>query len=208
MLSKQNPGVAYNARNYGCRSRQITNKGNSSDSGVASSDGQMSSVTPNATSSGFMASLVKGTCAENLAMHGAPEGSAIPFKGKPPPDSSSHLDGSNNVRERPFQIGDKTRRNKNAELTSPGFASSRPAFQSNPTASGVNSWKPAILPKLNDVFLGNVKWISESGELFLHDFKVNAKLEEIRKSLNNAYNGTKPTEADLRCSKGDLCIAR
>ena len=114
-----------------------------------------------------------------------------------------------NMEERPLQIGGRTWINLNEELISAGFAISHHGRL--PISKPVNvlySWKPPVLPKLDDMFWGHVTWVNRAGEIFLHDVKANSKLEEIRNWLNDAYNGTEPTTSDLNCRKGDLCIAR
>ena len=110
-----------------------------------------------------------------------------------------------NVKEKPLMIGGRTRINLNEELVSAGFASSHPALPSTSNATG---WKPAELPKLDDVFWGHVTWVNGDGEIFLRNVNANPKFEEIHKSLDATYNGTEPTTSDLNCQKGDLCIAR
>ena len=104
--SMLNENDDYRTENAGCRSRQITNEGLSSHTDVASSNFEKPLDDPvnslSANPSEFMALLApllaqssRSTCAENLAMHGAPEGTTIPFKGQQIPDSPSHLERSN-----------------------------------------------------------------------------------------------------------------
>ena len=70
------------------------------ENGVNPSSDQMNSLSANPSE--FMALIApliaqssRSTCAENLAMHGAPEGTTIPFKQQQPPESLSHLERSN-----------------------------------------------------------------------------------------------------------------
>ena len=112
-----------------------------------------------------------------------------------------------NEKEGPLKIGSRTWINLNDELKLANFVSSIPPLQ--PISS---SWKPAKLPKLNDEFFGIVTSAYSNGdfllEIYLHDVCANPKLEEIQTLLNNAYNGTEPTNADLECQEGNFCIAR
>ena len=110
-----------------------------------------------------------------------------------------------NMKEGSLKIGGRTQINLNEELVSAGFASRHPALPSTSKASG---WKPAERPKPFDKFHGSVTWANRAGEIFLHNVNANPKLEEIRKSLDDAFNSTEPTTSDLNCRKGDLCIAR
>lgn len=113
------------------------------------------------------------------------------------------------VTEGPLEIGGRTRINLNEELISRNLASNRPSILPAPIpVRRARAWKSGELPKLDDVFWGQVTWVDRQGGIFLHDIKANPKMEEIRKWLDNTYNGTQPTDCDLNCRVGDLCIAR
>ncbi len=109
----------------------------------------------------------------------------------------------------PLEIGGRTRINLNEELILLELASNRPSILPAPIpVRRACAWKSGELPKLEDVFWGQVTWVDLEGGIYLHDIKANPKIEEIRKWLDDTYNGTQPTDSDLNCSVGDLCIAR
>ena len=70
------------------------------------------------------------------------------------------------------------------------------------------SWKPAELPKVGDTFKARVTWFNKDGCIFLKDVESDSKLGRMRFYLKEKYNTTLPTERDLLCAPGDLCIAR
>ena len=43
--------------------------------------------------------------------------------------------------------------------------------------------------------------------VFLIDLRSIPKLLELKKWLSHIYNSTEPSEADINCKPGDLCIA-
>ena len=49
---------------------------------------------------------------------------------------------------------------------------------------------------------------SQKGEIFLQDVRFQSELDRIRIYLKEKYDGTSPTETDLLCAPGHLCIAR
>ena len=70
------------------------------------------------------------------------------------------------------------------------------------------SWKPAELPKVGDTFEARVTWFNKDGVIFLKDVESDSKLAKMRLYLKEKYNTTLPSESDLLCTPGDLCIAR
>jgi len=71
------------------------------------------------------------------------------------------------------------------------------------------SWKPAELPKVcDDTFEARVTWFNKDGCIFLKYVESDSKLGRMRFYLKEKYNATLPTERDLLCAPGDLCIAR
>ena len=109
----------------------------------------------------------------------------------------------------PLQIPGLTRINLNEELVAMDLAHhcSEP-FVPPKLVSKIQKWKSSEPPKRDAVFWGVVTWINLTGEIYLHDVKSAPSLVEITKWLNDAYNGTEPSHADLNCCPGDLCIAR
>ena len=69
-------------------------------------------------------------------------------------------------------------------------------------------WKSAELPKVGQTFLAKLKWVNHKGEFFLHDVSSQRELDSIRKALNDEFKDSLPTDADMNCTLGDLCIAK
>jgi Tudor domain len=109
----------------------------------------------------------------------------------------------------PLQIPGMTRINLNEELVSMGLAyhCSNPLL-SPKHAHKIQTWKSPEPRQLDSVFWGIVTWVNLTGEIFLHDVKSKKELAEITKWLNDAYNDTEPSPADLNCRPGDICIAK
>lgn len=116
-----------------------------------------------------------------------------------------------NLEDGPLQIAGKTRINLNDELVEKKLAFSHPEFQS-PTnlPPAYRVWKPveSLGILVGAVFWGKVTWVNMEGEIFLHDVKVEPTLNEITKWLNQTYNDTEPSEKDVLCRMGDVCIAK
>jgi len=70
------------------------------------------------------------------------------------------------------------------------------------------SWKLAELPKVGEIFEARVTWFNKDGVMFLKDVEFDSKLGKMRLYLKEKYNTTLPTESDLLCAPGDLCIAK
>jgi len=69
-------------------------------------------------------------------------------------------------------------------------------------------WKSAELPKVGETFLAKVTWVNHKGDFFLQDVASQVELDSIRRELNDEFKDSLPTDADLRCTPGDLCIAK
>jgi len=69
-------------------------------------------------------------------------------------------------------------------------------------------WKSAELPKVGETFLAKTTWVNDKGEFFLQNVSSQLELDSIHKALNDEFNDSLPTDADLRCTPGDLCIAK
>ncbi|XP_057366887.1 uncharacterized protein LOC130687728 [Daphnia carinata] len=114
-----------------------------------------------------------------------------------------------NVEGGPLQIPGKTQINLNDELVAMGLAQNYPEpLQSSNVIPVVRAWKLSEPPKVGSVFWAIVTWVNLTGEIYLHDVKSVPTMDEITKWLNEAYSDTEPTDADLRCRPGDLCIAK
>lgn len=116
-----------------------------------------------------------------------------------------------NLEGGPMELPGRTRINLNEELVNKGLANNRPGLQQPITLSPqALEWKANeyLGISLNKMFWGHVTWVSRAGEIYLHDVKAGPKLIEIRKWLDEVYNQTEPTETDLRCQPGDICIAK
>jgi len=70
------------------------------------------------------------------------------------------------------------------------------------------SWKPAELPKVGDTFIAKVTWFTKEGVIYLQKTNSKFELEAIRLCLNDKYEGSSPTRADLHCTPGNPCIVR
>ncbi|XP_032786585.2 uncharacterized protein LOC116924198 isoform X1 [Daphnia magna] len=114
-----------------------------------------------------------------------------------------------NVEGGPLQIPGKTQINLNDELVSLGLAQNYPGpLPSSNVIPVLRAWRLSEPPKVGSVFWAIVTWVNLTGEIYLHDIKSVPAMNEITKWLNEAYSGTEPTDADLRCRPGDLCIAK
>lgn len=60
---------------------------------------------------------------------------------------------------------------------------------------------------MEETFWGKATWVNEKGEIFFQDLRSKLELDSIRQYLNDKYNDS-PSESDLCCSFGDMCIAR
>ena len=69
-------------------------------------------------------------------------------------------------------------------------------------------WKSAELPNVGQTFLAKVTRVNHKGEFFLQDAASQVELDSIRKVLNDEFKDSLPTDADLRCTQGDLCITK
>lgn len=109
----------------------------------------------------------------------------------------------------PLQFGGKTRINLADELVSLGYAFREPgvAPPQKPLCY-TKSWKSAELPKVNEVFFGKVSWIGMDCDVFVQPSKRLSMLESMLNWLNEKYRDTQPTQRDLDCKPGDLCIAK
>ena len=76
------------------------------------------------------------------------------------------------------------------------------------TSLRFESWKPAELPKFGDTFEARVTWFNKDGCIFLKHVESDSKLGKMRLYLKEKYNTTLPSESDLLCAPGDVCIAR
>lgn len=71
------------------------------------------------------------------------------------------------------------------------------------------TWQESPVVKLLPQFNGVVTWVNLTGEVFLYDInKSEYQLKNMQKQLYSIYEGSQPTEADLKCKSGDPCIAR
>jgi len=70
------------------------------------------------------------------------------------------------------------------------------------------SWKPAELPKVGDTFIAKVTWFTKEGIIYLQKTDSKFELEAIRLCLNDKYESSSPTRADLLCTTGNPCIVR
>ncbi|KAI9557591.1 hypothetical protein GHT06_017419 [Daphnia sinensis] len=114
-----------------------------------------------------------------------------------------------NVEGGPLQIPGKTQINLNDELVAMGLAQNYSGpLPSSHVLPVARAWKLSEPPKVGSVFWAIVTWVSLTGEIYLHDVKSVPTMKEITKWLNEAYSGTEPTDADLHCRPGDLCIAK
>lgn len=50
--------------------------------------------------------------------------------------------------------------------------------------------------------------MNQKGEIFLQESRSKMELESIRQYLNEKYKDSRPTETDLWCSPGQLCIVK
>jgi len=69
-------------------------------------------------------------------------------------------------------------------------------------------WKSSELPKVGETFLAKVTWVNHKGEFFLQDVASQVELDNIRKALDDEFKDSLPTDADVGCNPGDLCIAK
>ena len=110
----------------------------------------------------------------------------------------------------PLELAGTANINLNEELITLGYATNRPFTNMLPVpvVQAFRSWKSIALPKTITNFWGIVTWVNKEAEIFLHDVRSSQLMQDIIKWLNEAYNSTEPTEADLNCRPGDLCIAK
>lgn len=69
----------------------------------------------------------------------------------------------------------------------------------------MGSWKSVRVPKK---FNANVSWINKNGEIFLQNIDSEQELQTIRRFLKEKYENTIPSNDDLNCSPGDMCIVK
>jgi len=72
----------------------------------------------------------------------------------------------------------------------------------------MTAWKLSTLPKLEETFWAKATWVNQKGEIFFQDLSSKLELDTIHQYLNEKYRDSVPSESDLCCSPGDLCIAK
>lgn len=111
----------------------------------------------------------------------------------------------------PLEFAGKTRINLNEELIENGLAFPCPVLpQPAPPLPQIREWKTVDQSgiSVNKMFWGSVTWVDLRGGIYLHDIKASPKLKEMTRWITDKYSTTKPSEADLCCRPGDLCIAK
>ena len=69
-------------------------------------------------------------------------------------------------------------------------------------------WKSRETPSVGATFFAKVTHFNEKGEIFLQDLCFKPEMDNIRSQLNEKYESTLPSDTDLLCAPGDLCIAK
>lgn len=71
------------------------------------------------------------------------------------------------------------------------------------------AWKPNHrLPEQDDVVFGNVTSVNEAGVITFQDARSEWQLKDLHERLHAKYADSEPSEEDLRCQPGDICIAK
>lgn len=100
--------------------------------------------------------------------------------------------------------------NLNEELILLGKAKNSPSLG---TVSPIRPVKPRAwispeVPKMGSRFWALVTWINTKCEIFFQDVRSRPKVDAISQFLKEKYQDSRPTEADVLCNVGDLCIAK
>ena len=104
----------------------------------------------------------------------------------------------------PLELPGPKKINLNEQLIELKLALDRPD-----PVKAARMWKQCPVVKILPQFNAVVTWVNLAGEIYLYDInKSEAQLSTMRNQLTSIYEDSQPTDADLNCKPGDMCIAR